>query len=136
MYSYNASSLPYFHQSIPAGFPSPASDYAEEHLNLNELLVENANSTVLMRVQGESMIGVGIYPEDILVVDRSALPHDQDVVVAVVDGEFTVKTLRYLQEGAVLAPENPEFPSIPIAEETEVHIFGVVQYCIHSLKNR
>lgn len=117
--------------AVPAGFPSPAQDYFDGRLDLNAHLIHDVTSTYLVRVSGDSMQGAGISDGDELVVDRSLTPVDGNVVVAVLDGELTVKRLR-LSGGVVrLAAENPDYPDIEIPELGELAIWGVVTRCLH-----
>jgi len=122
--------------SVSAGFPSPAADYMEKGLDLNELLVDNPVSTFFVRVEGESMTGAGIYPGDILVVDRAQEPVAGSIVIAALDGEMTVKRLRLNNGRVFLVPENPEFDIIPVRREQDLNIWGVVTACVHSLRGR
>lgn len=124
-------STPVFLSPVQAGFPSPADDYIENHLDLNELVVQRPAATFFVRVEGESMVDANIHTGDILVVDRSIQPVNGKIVVAVINGEFTVK--RFILRGgrAYLMPENPKFPAIPIDASAEFRIWGVVTYVIH-----
>jgi DNA polymerase V len=125
--------LPLAGESVPAGFPSPAEEYLEKRLDLNEHLVARPESTYFVRVSGDSMIGAGIHHNDLLVVDRSLDPRPGNVVIALVDGEFTVKRLRRTAIGLELAPENPEYDSIPLSEETDFQVWGVVLHVVHKV---
>lgn len=125
--------LPLFATKIPAGFPSPADDYIETRLDLNRHLIKHPAASFFVRVQGDSMIGAGIYPNDLLVVDRSLEPIDGKVVIAVVDGELTVKRLKIRSQALVLAPENDKYPEIIIGEANDFRIWGVVTNVIHAL---
>lgn len=119
--------LPLFGARVPAGFPSPADDFIEGMLDLNDLLITNPPATFFVRVSGHSMSGAGIYPNSLLVVDRSVKPTHGRIVVAVVDGELTVKRLRRLRGGGVeLVAENPEFPPLRFTDGQELMIWGVV----------
>ena len=144
--------------SVVAGFPSPAEQYLEPPLDLNELLVKRPAATFFVRVEGDSMIGAGIRDKDLLVVDRSLTPANGDIIIAAVDGEFTVKTLRVLgnrERGIgnggergngelgigngggvryVLEPANPNYPSIEIKKGNRLDCFGVVTSVIHQFK--
>ena len=144
--------------SVVAGFPSPAEQYLEPPLDLNELLVKRPAATFFVRVEGDSMIGAGIHDKDLLVVDRSLAPANGDIIIAAVDGEFTVKTLRVLgnrERGIgnggkrgdgelgigngggvryVLEPANPNYPSIEIKKGNQLDCFGVVTSVIHQFK--
>ena len=118
--------LPLFLWRVPAGFPSPADDYLEGELDLNDLLIENPAATFYVRLAGDSMIKAGLLDGDILVVDRSLKARHRHIVVAVLDGEMTVKRL-YASGGRVeLRPENPAYQPIVIAEGRELLIWGVV----------
>ena len=114
-----------------AGFPSPAEQYLEPPLDLNELLVKRPAATYFVRVQGDSMIGAGISDDDLLVVDRSLRPADGDVIIASVDGDFTVKPYRRDKDGVRLEPANPAFPVIRLRPGQELDYFGKVTACIH-----
>jgi DNA polymerase V len=130
--------------SVVAGFPSPAEQYLEPPLDLNELLVKRPAATYFVRVEGDSMIGAGIHDGDLLVVDRSLRPASGDVIIASVDGDFTVKTLRLREEGRGnreqgtgnreeirLEPANPKYPTIVLKPGQELDYFGKVTACIH-----
>lgn len=118
---------------VSAGFPSPSTDYLEGKLDLNEHLIKNPPATFFVRVSGDSMIGAGIHPDDILVVDRSIEPKSGKIVIAVVDGELTVKRLQRSSVGnnVYLVPENPKYNKITITEEMCFQVWGVVTYVIH-----
>lgn len=123
--------LPLFLASVKAGFPSPADDFLEKKLDLNEHLIRHPAATFFVRVDGDSMQGAGIGRGDILIVDRSLEAGDGRIVVAVINGEFTVKRIR-LREGEVfLEPENPRYASIRISPESDFQVWGVVTYVIH-----
>ncbi len=117
--------------SVVAGFPSPAEQYQEQPLDLNELLVRRPAATFFVKVSGESMSGAGIHEDDLLVVDRSLRPASGDVIIAAVDGEFTVKTYRRDKNGVRLEPANPDFPVIRLKPGQELDYFGKVTACIH-----
>ncbi len=116
------------------GFPSPAEDYAENRLDLNQLLVQNKSATFFMRVEGDSMSAAGIHDGDIIVVDRSIAPYDRAVVVAVVDGELTVKRLLTRNGTAELHAENNQCAPIRLKEGQELAIWGVVTSAVHRVK--
>ncbi len=126
-------SVPLYTARVSAGFPSPADDFVDGRLDLNEHLVAHPAATFFVRVEGTSMIDAGIHPGDILIVDRALEPRNGSVVVAVLDGEFTVK--RYRRSGArsFLAAENPRFRPIEITEGMAVEVWGVVTYVIHKV---
>lgn len=117
--------------SVVAGFPSPAEQYVEPPLDLNDYLVKRPAATFFVRVVGQSMIGAGIHEGDILVVDRSIRPANGDIIVAAVDGEFTVKTYRQDASGVRLEPANPDFPVIALQPGQELDYFGKVTACVH-----
>ena len=106
-----------FMAPVSAGFPSPADDYIEDKLDLNEYLVKHPAATFFVKVTGDSMIGAGIHPGDILIVDRSLTPVDKSVVIAVVDGELTVKRIRLGNGRVALVPENKAYDSLDIEDE-------------------
>ena len=118
---------------VSAGFPSPAGDFMEGKLDLNDYLIKNPPATFFVRVIGDSMIGAGIHPDDLLVVDRSIDPKSGKIVIAVIDGELTVKRLILGGRGnnVLLVPENPNYRQITITEDMSFHIWGVVTYVIH-----
>jgi DNA polymerase V len=123
--------LPLFVANVQAGFPSPAEDYLDKTLDLNELLISHPAATFFVRVTGDSMKNAGIFSGDILVVDRSLEAADNKIIVAIVNGEFTVKRLR-MQEGRIaLVPENPAYPILEMKEGTDFQVWGVVTYVIH-----
>jgi DNA polymerase V len=121
-----------FGDSVPAGFPSPADDYLESTLDLNEHLVARPNSTFMVRVQGDSMIDVGIFPNSLLVIDRSITPKSKDIVLAIVDGQFTIKRFLRKTDGIYLAPENNKYKVHKIREDQEFEVWGVVAHAIQS----
>jgi DNA polymerase V len=122
-----------FEAVVPAGFPSPAADYEQDRLDLNRHLVKNPVATFFVRVTGDSMLGAGIHHGDLLVVDRSLQPRDKNVVIAVVDGELTVKRIRINRRKITLEPENRDYVAREITEETEFEVWGVVTNVIHQL---
>lgn len=125
--------LPIFLGRLPAGFPSPADDYIEGKLDINKHLVKHPAATFYVRVSGDSMLGAGIHCGDLLVVDRSLEAKNGNVVVAVLDGDLTVKRL-YKRDGVIrLLPENPQYQPIEIAEGQSFEIWGVVTSVIHAL---
>lgn len=125
--------LPLFSDRVAAGFPSPADDHLDNKLDLNEHLVKHPAATFFVRVEGQSMIGAGIHPDDILVVDRSLEASNGDIVVAAVDGELTVKRLHYQRARLFLEPENPDYDPIEITGETDLVVWGVVTNVIHKV---
>ena len=125
--------VPMYSNKVAAGFPSPADDYLEDKIDLNQYLVKHPAATFLVRASGESMINAGIFPDDILVVDRSLKAEDGKVVIAVVDNELTVKRYRKRGKNIVLEPENEAYDPIIISEESEAFVWGVVTNVIHNL---
>lgn len=111
---------------ISAGFPSPAADYAEEGLDLNSYLVQNKPATFMFTVKGDSMLGAGICDGDKVVVDKALKPKHKDIVVAVVNDEYTIKRLYQLRGKTELQPENPQYQPITFEEGGELQIWGVV----------
>ena len=126
--------LPLFSSSVKAGFPSPVEDHIEEKLDLNRLMIEHPAATFFLRVEGESMENANIHPGDILVVDRALTPQNGLIIVAVLNGEFTVKRLKKKGNRLYLLPENRTFPEIEITAETEFQIWGVVTFIIHKAR--
>ena len=125
--------LPLFSGKVAAGFPSPADDYVEKSLDLNELLVQKPAATFFVRAQGESMLGAGIHPNDILVMDSSLEPVPGKIVICALNGELTVKRLERGNGQWQLKAENQAYADIVIHEELEMVIWGVVTNVIHAL---
>ena len=118
-------------KAVPAGQPTAADDYVERRLSLDEHLIEHRESTFFMRVAGHSMRDLGIFDGDLLVVDRSVPAAHGCVVVAVIDGEFTVKQLLYTPQGKVLRAAHPDYPEVTVTSEQDFSIWGVVQWNVH-----
>jgi DNA polymerase V len=118
---------------VPAGFPSPAADHTRKTLDLNEHLIRNREATFIFRVKGDSMIGIGIYDGDELIVDRSIDPKHGNIVLAVLNNEFTVKRLHRRGGVIKLIAENPIYPPIVVSEGEELVIWGVVTRNLHKL---
>jgi DNA polymerase V len=129
---HSALKLPLFISKVSAGFPSPAQDYVEQTLDLNDLCIRRPAATFFVRVEGDSMIEAGIFHNDILVVDRSVKPVHGDIVVAQVDGGFTVKELC-LQPTLMLLPRNSAYQPILLASDNELQIFGVVTNVVRQM---
>ena len=125
--------LPLAGERIAAGFPSPADDYVEVGIDLNEQLIRHPTSTFFLRVSGESMIDAGIHDGDLLVVDRSLEPRPGRVVVAVLDGTFTLKRLARHRGRLRLEAANPDYPALELHRCGEVQIWGVAVHVIHPL---
>lgn len=118
---------------ISTGFPSPAEDFLDRTLDLNEYLIRNPSATFLVRVNGNSMVNAGIYDGDILIVDRSVEATDGKVVIGVINGEFTVKRILKKGKKFFLKPENEKFTPIEITEDMDFKTWGVVVYTIHKI---
>jgi DNA polymerase V len=127
--------IPLFLESVSAGFPSPAQDYVDRVLDLNELCISHPAATFFVRVQGDSMEEAGIYSGDILVVDRSLQPEHNDFVIAGVHGELTVKQLE-LRPVVRLVPRNSRYSPIEIPDGTDLDVFGVVSSVIRTLRKK
>lgn len=123
-------------EKVAAGFPSPAADYIERPLDLNEHLIQHQAATFFVRSTGDSMIGAGIHSGDLLIVDRAIIAKDNSIVLAVIDGEFTVKRLRMENHKMWLQPENSNYPNIHITAEMDFIVWGVVTNVIHSLTGK
>lgn len=111
---------------ISAGFPSPADDFRETRISLDEELIVNKEATFFAKVSGQSMIGAGLDDNDLLVIDRSLEPENNKIAVCFLDGEFTVKRLRVEKKEVWLQPENPDYPIIKITDENDFIIWGIV----------
>ena len=125
--------MPLVVAGAPCGFTSPADDYLDHPLDFNELLIENPAATFAVRIAGESMTGAGLFPGDIAIVDRSRTPRSGSVVLALVDGEFTLKRYRRRGGAVVLQAENKAYPDIPILEGMPFEVWGVVKHAIRIL---
>ena len=123
--------IPIFTNSVQAGFPSPAEDYMDLDLNLQDHLIQNPSATFCVRAVGESMKDAGIKSGDIMLVDKSLTPKNRSIVVAVIDGEFTIKRVNVSEKELYLIPENENFSPIKITKEMDFQVWGVVTYIIH-----
>lgn len=123
--------IPLYSSRVQAGFASPADDFIEQYLDLNELLVKHEQATYFVRVAGRSMVEAGIQPNDILIVDRSLEARHNKIVIAVIDGEVTVKRLYKRNGKIILKAENPDYKDIPVYGE--LNIWGVVTSIIHQV---
>lgn len=126
-------SVPYFASTIPAGNPSSTENYVEKTIDFNTHLIRNRHSTFCLRVHGDSMINAGIFDNDILIVDRSLTAQNDHIVIASLNGEFTVKRLIKTTTNIQLHPENPRYQPITITKEHDFKIWGVVTNVIHKL---
>lgn len=124
-------SLPFFCDLVQCGFPSPAQDYVERRIDLNELLIQHPSSTYFVRAAGDSMIEGGISAGDLLIVDSSRTAEHGDIVIAAVEGEFTVKRLQ-LRPAVQLNPMNSAYPPIIVGSEDTLDVFGVVTFIVKS----
>ncbi len=118
--------IPMLSHTVTAGFPSPADDYIEGRLSLDEHLIQNRDATFFVRAKGNSMVGAGIFDGDLLVVDKSLSPQSGDIIIAIVDGDLTVKRLIKRGSTITLKPENPRFKEIEFKEGQELQVWGVV----------
>ena len=124
--------IPLFNDLVSAGFPSPADDYTEENIDLNEHLISNPFSTFFLRVKGESMINAGIKDKDLIIVDKSLIAKPGNIIIAMIDGEFTIKRLSIKNDELYLKAENHNYPDFSFKNHIDVQIWGVVIYSIHS----
>ncbi|MEK9567006.1 MAG: translesion error-prone DNA polymerase V autoproteolytic subunit [Flavobacteriaceae bacterium] len=120
-------------EGISAGFPSPADDFKELRISIDQEVVRNEEATFYARVSGESMQGAGLDDGDLLVIDRSLEPQHNKIAVCCIDGEFTVKRLNVTSKGVFLLPENPKYQPIEVTEENELIIWGIVTYVVKKL---
>jgi DNA polymerase V len=128
-----ALTIPLVGSSAACGFPSPADDHLDGPLDFNELLVRNPAATFAVRIAGESMTGAGLFPGDIAVVDRSLTPVSGCIVLALIDGEFTIKRYVRVDGQIVLLAENPRFPNIEVSAESGLEVWGVLKHAIRML---
>ena len=124
--------IPLLNDSVSAGFPSPADDYKEENIDLNEHLISNPFSTFFLRVRGDSMINAGIKDKDLIIVDKSLTAKPGNIIIAMIDGEFTIKRLSIKNNELYLKAENHNYPDFRFKNHIDVQIWGVVIYSIHS----
>jgi DNA polymerase V len=129
----NWDSVPFYENSVSAGFPSPAEDFMDLELNLQDYLIRHPSATFCVRVTGDSMIKAGISSGDVMIVDRSLETKDGSIVLAVLNGEFTVKRIKKSNNKLLLIPENPKFSPIVVSEEMDFQVWGVVTHVIHEL---
>ncbi len=124
--------VPLLTDSVSAGFPSPADDHTEENIDLNEHLISNPSSTFFLRVKGDSMINAGIKDKDLIIVDKSLTARPGNIIIAMIDGEFTMKRLSIKNNELYLKAENHNYPDFRFKNHINVQIWGVVIYSIHS----
>lgn len=125
--------LHWVQEGISAGFPSPADDFKELRISIDQEVVRNESATFYARVSGESMQGAGLDDGDLLVIDRSLEPKDNKIAVCFIDGEFTVKRLKVEADCIYLMPENKKYPPLKVTEENELIIWGIVTYVVKKL---
>ncbi len=125
--------IPYIKEGVSAGFPSPATDFMENDIDLNKELCKNPLATFYIKVKGNSMVNAGINDKDILIVDRSLEPQDNKIAVCFIDGEFTVKRIRIEKDCVYLMPENKYYQPIKVTDENELIIWGIVIYVIKNM---
>jgi len=125
--------IPFAEQGIKAGFPSPAQDYVEQSIDLNSLLIKHPSSTFFAKVDGDSMQDSFIMDGDIVIIDKSLEPRDGSKVVAFIEGEYVMKTIKIEKNKILLIPENPDYQTITITPEQQFCIWGVVTYVLHKL---
>lgn len=130
-YQESTQKIPLYSSKVEAGFASPADDFVEEYLDLNNLLVKQHEATFFVRVSGRSMVDAGIYPDDILIVDRSLEATDGKIIIANLDGDVTVKRLSIQGDSVILKAESAKHKDIPVVGE--LHIWGVVTSIIHQV---
>ena len=126
----NIKDIPLAHTGVSAGFPSPADDFKELRISIDQEVVKNEEATFYARVDGQSMQGAGLDDGDLLVIDRSKEPKENAIAVCFIDGEFTVKRLKVEAECIFLMPENPNYKPIKVTEDNQLIIWGVVTYVV------
>ena len=125
--------LTFYKEAVECGFPSPARDFTEGTIDLNEELIPRPNSTFIVRARGDSMTGSGIYPGDLLIVDRSLSPRNGSIIIAVLDGELSVKGLELNNDQVTLSSSNPNYSDVIVSEEMDFTIWGVCTNVVHNL---
>lgn len=129
-----ATALPFFPEGVAAGFPSPSMGDLQEALDLNSLCIRHHAATYYIRARGDSMIGAGIEDGDVLVVDRALSPANGDIIIAALDGEFTVKRMELTEHSVRLLPENPVYAPIELSASDSAEFFGVVTWVVKQVK--
>ena len=125
------SSVPVLGDAVPAGFPSPAEDYLDMDLNLHDYLVRNPAATFCVRVSGGSMVSAGIKSGDVMVIDRALDPTNNSIVLAVLNGEFTVKRIKKRANELYLIEDNEQYQPMKITKDVDFQVWGVVTFIIH-----
>ena len=123
--------IPLYGDAVPAGFPSPADDYLDMDLNLHDYLVQHPSATFCVKAIGDSMVDAGIKSSDVMVIDRALTPKNNDIILAVVDGEFTVKRIKKNDDELYLMPANENYRPMKITEDMDFQVWGVVTFIIH-----
>ena len=123
--------IPLYGDAGPAGFPSPADDYLDMDLNLHDYLVQHPSATFCVKAIGDSMVDAGIKSSDVMVIDRALTPKNNDIILAVVDGEFTVKRIKKNDDELYLIPANENYRPVKITEDMDFQVWGVVTFIIH-----
>ena len=123
--------IPLYGDAVPAGFPSPADDYLDMDLNLHDYLVQHPSATFCVKAIGDSMVDAGIKSSDVMVIDRALTPKNNDIILAVIDGEFTVKRINKNDEELYLIPANENYRPVKITEDMDFQVWGVVTFIIH-----
>ena len=122
--------VPFYKESVPAGFPSPAEDFMDLDLNLQEYLVQHPSATFCVRAIGDSMVKAGIHSGDVMVVDRALEPRNKNIVLAVLNGEFTVKQLSIINSTFFLLPKNSKYSPVKISDDMDFEVWGIVSSSI------
>lgn len=125
------SSVPVLADAVPAGFPSPAEDYLDIDLNLHDYLVRNPASTFCVRISGDSMASDNIKNGDVMVVDRALDPTNNSIVLAILNGEFTIKRIKKRADELYLIPDNEQYQPMKITKDVDFQVWGVVTFIIH-----
>ena len=131
--SEKSSGLQFFETRVQAGFPSPVQGEYADSIDLNRALITNPAATFCARVIGDSMVEAGINEGDLLIIDRSITPHDGNIAVCFIDGDFTVKRLSMRDDGLYLTPANSDYPEIAVNDDSNFQVWGVVSYLIKRL---
>ena len=129
--NFSLGDIPLYGDAVPAGFPSPADDYLDMDLNLHDYLVQHPSATFCVKAIGDSMVHAGIKSSDVMVIDRALTPKNNDIILAVVDGEFTVKRIKKNDDELYLIPANENYRPVKITEDMDFQVWGVVTFIIH-----
>ncbi len=129
------SNISFLNNNVPAGFPSPAQDADSDSIDLNRELIHSPTSTFCARVSGDSMIDCGINDGDLLIIDKALTPHDGSIAVCYLDGDFTVKRITIHDDGIYLMPANSKYPTIPVSEESNFQVWGIVTHIIKTVRS-